>query len=186
MKNIQRRTFIFVSFFIAITFIGFFQSWNVALGIFNLCIISAIMALGVNIQLGYAGIFNAGVMGFAALGGLAAVIISHPPVPETIKLGGSGVFLSLVILLVGAAVTFIYKSSLSSSIKNNNTPHYLMLLILFNLVGSPAIESIEAFEPYVWISRWIWFAYNTVMVCRRDFSWYCSILHRKADFRFKK
>ena len=55
MTNIQRRTFIFVSFFIAITFIGFFQSWNVALGIFNLCIISAIMALGVNIQLGYAG-----------------------------------------------------------------------------------------------------------------------------------
>ena len=108
MKNIQRRTFIFVSFFIAITFIGFFQSWNVALGIFNLCIISAIMALGVNIQLGYAGIFNAGVMGFAALGGLAAVIISYPPVPETIELGGSGVFLSLVILLVGVAISYIY------------------------------------------------------------------------------
>ena len=94
MTNIQRRTFIFVSFFIAITFIGFFQSWNVALGIFNLCVISAIMALGVNIQLGYAGIFNAGVMGFAALGGLAAVIISYPPVPETIELGGLGIFLS--------------------------------------------------------------------------------------------
>ena len=100
MTNIKRRTFIFVSFFIAIAFIGFFQSWNVALGIFNLCIISAIMALGVNIQLGYAGIFNAGVMGFAALGGLAAVIISYPPVPETIALGGSGIFLSLLILTV--------------------------------------------------------------------------------------
>ena len=149
MTNIQRRAFIFFSFFIAIMFIGFFQSWNVALGIFNLCIISAIMALGVNIQLGYAGIFNAGVMGFAALGGLAAVIISYPPVPETIELGGSGVFLSLVILLVGAAtVTFIYKSPLSSSIKKLTIPlTILMLLILFNLVGSPAIERIEAFEP---------------------------------------
>ena len=36
-------------------------------------------------------IFNAGVMGFAALGGLSAVLIAYPPVPETIKLGGKGV-----------------------------------------------------------------------------------------------
>ena len=44
--------------------------------------ISAIMAFGVNIQWGYAGLFNVGVMGFAALGGLAAVIISMPAVNE--------------------------------------------------------------------------------------------------------
>ena len=69
MTDVQRRFGIFSSFFLALIFIGFFQSWNVALGIFNLCLISATMALGVNIQLGYAGIFNAGVMGFAALGG---------------------------------------------------------------------------------------------------------------------
>ena len=30
--------------------VGFGQSWNVALGILNLCLISAIMSLGVNIQ----------------------------------------------------------------------------------------------------------------------------------------
>ena len=28
--------------------VGILQSWNVAFGIFNLCLISAIMALGVN------------------------------------------------------------------------------------------------------------------------------------------
>ena len=76
MTDVQRRFGIFCSFFLALIFIGFFQSWNVALGIFNLCLISATMALGVNIQLGYAGIFNAGVMGFAALGGLSAVLIA--------------------------------------------------------------------------------------------------------------
>ena len=38
----------------------------VSLTILNLCLISAIMALGVNIQWGYAGLFNVGVMGFAA------------------------------------------------------------------------------------------------------------------------
>ena len=47
------------------------QGLSVSLTILNLCLISAIMSLGVNIQWGYAGLFNVGVMGFAALGGLA-------------------------------------------------------------------------------------------------------------------
>ncbi|MCZ6667117.1 MAG: branched-chain amino acid ABC transporter permease, partial [Gammaproteobacteria bacterium] len=57
--------------------IGFAQSWSVALGIFNLCLISAIMALGVNMQWGYAGLLNVGIMGFAALGGVTAVLVSQ-------------------------------------------------------------------------------------------------------------
>ncbi|NBR02523.1 MAG: branched-chain amino acid ABC transporter permease, partial [Alphaproteobacteria bacterium] len=38
--------------------VGFMQSWDVSLALLNMCIISAIMALGVNIQWGYAGLFN--------------------------------------------------------------------------------------------------------------------------------
>ncbi|MEE3100734.1 MAG: branched-chain amino acid ABC transporter permease, partial [Pseudomonadota bacterium] len=56
--------------------VGAIQGWNVALSILCLGLISAIMALGVNIAWGYAGIFNVGVMGFAALGGLAAVLVA--------------------------------------------------------------------------------------------------------------
>ena len=58
--------------------VGFAQSWSLALAIVNLCLISSIMALGVNMQWGYAGLFNVGVMGFVALGGLGAVIVSMP------------------------------------------------------------------------------------------------------------
>ena len=47
-----------------ILLVGFLQSWNVALLILNMCIISSIMSLGVNIQYGYAGLFNLGIMGF--------------------------------------------------------------------------------------------------------------------------
>ena len=36
--------------------VGFNQSWTLVLGIINLSLISAIMALGVNIQWGYAGL----------------------------------------------------------------------------------------------------------------------------------
>ena len=68
-----------------ILLVGFVQSWNVALLILNMCIISSIMSLGVNIQYGYAGLFNLGIMGFVALGGLATVIISAPPVYEAVS-----------------------------------------------------------------------------------------------------
>ena len=54
--------------------VGFGRSWSVSLAVLNLCLISAVMSLGVNIQWGYAGLFNAGVMAFAALGGLAGVL----------------------------------------------------------------------------------------------------------------
>ena len=49
---------LFALVFGLIVLTGFTQSWNVALTIFNMGLISAIMALGVNIQWGYAGLFN--------------------------------------------------------------------------------------------------------------------------------
>ena len=79
--------------------VGFFQSWNLALTIFNLCIISSIMSLGINIQWGNAGIVNFGVMGFAALGGLANVIISMPPTNGAWETGGLYIVLGLTIFV---------------------------------------------------------------------------------------
>ena len=78
-----------------ILLVGFVQSWNVALLILNMCIISSIMSLGVNIQYGYAGLFNLGIMGFVALGGLATVIISAPPVYEAWDAGGIRIIIAL-------------------------------------------------------------------------------------------
>ena len=43
-----------------IILVGIFQSWNIALSIFNLCLISAVMTMGANIQWGYAGLINFG------------------------------------------------------------------------------------------------------------------------------
>ena len=67
MNITVRETLLFGLVFGLIVATGFLQSWNVALGILNMGLISAIMALGVNKQLGYAGLFNIGVMGFVAL-----------------------------------------------------------------------------------------------------------------------
>ena len=76
--------------------VGFIQGWSVSLVILNMCIISAIMTMGVNISWGYAGVINFGVMGFLAMGGLAAVLVSYPPVKEAWHVGGSGLGLSLI------------------------------------------------------------------------------------------
>ena len=73
---------------ILIILVGVFQSWNVALTILNFCLISAVMTMGANIQWGYAGLINFGIMGYTALGGLAAVLVSAAPVSEAWAAGG--------------------------------------------------------------------------------------------------
>ena len=80
--------------------VGLIQGWSVSLVILNMCIISAIMTMGVNISWGYAGVINFGVMGFLAMGGLAAVIVSYPPITESWKVGGTGIGISFVLLVV--------------------------------------------------------------------------------------
>jgi branched-chain amino acid transport system permease protein len=90
--------------------VGVGQGWSVSLSILNLCLISAIMSLGVNMQWGYAGLFNVGVMGFAALGGLAAVLVSMPPIDEAQAAGGSGILVGVLILIATIfASIFVWK-----------------------------------------------------------------------------
>ena len=75
MSNNRKTMLAFAVVAFLLLIVGFAQSWNVSLGILNLCLISAVMALGVNMQWGYAGLLNVGVMGFAALGGMSAVLV---------------------------------------------------------------------------------------------------------------
>jgi branched-chain amino acid transport system permease protein len=77
-------------------FVGFNQNWTLVLGIINLSLISAVMALGVNIQWGYAGLFNVGILGFAALGGVSVVLISQQPVAAAIEVGGLKMLIALI------------------------------------------------------------------------------------------
>ena len=85
-----------------IILVGFLQSWNMALSILCFCLISAVMTMGANIQWGYAGLINFGIMGYTALGGLAAVLVSVPPVQEAWQVGGFNMILCafLIALMV--------------------------------------------------------------------------------------
>ena len=93
-----------------IILVGIFQSWSVALSIFNYCMISAVMTMGANIQWGYAGLINFGIMGYTALGGLAAVLISVNPVQEAWSAGGLNILLSLLLIIgMVLAVRYVLK-----------------------------------------------------------------------------
>ena len=56
----NRNLWLFAGVAVLYLFTGMFYSWNLTLNILNLGILSAIMALGVNIQWGYAGLRSAG------------------------------------------------------------------------------------------------------------------------------
>ena len=98
--------FTLATFLILIT--GFVQSWNTALLILNMGLISAIMSLGVNLQWGFAGLFNVGIMGFVALGGLATVLVSAPPVYEAWSVGGTRIISALLFGVLAVIVAGIW------------------------------------------------------------------------------
>ncbi|MGB8815048.1 MAG: branched-chain amino acid ABC transporter permease [Paracoccaceae bacterium] len=128
---------------------GVLQSWNLSLSILNMALLSSIMAMGVNMQWGYAGLFNTGIMGFAALGGLAVVITSAPPAPGAWQAGGPGIALALCL---GAATLFaatmIYKRMAAGMTRN-----LLLLVVLiggflvFRAVFDPAVSAVEILDP---------------------------------------
>lgn len=132
-----------------LAFVGFYQSWNVALTILNLCLISAIMSLGVNMQWGYAGLFNVGVMGFAAMGGLAAMLLSMPPVGEAWAAGGTGILIATLILAATIVLaTFVYKRLNASPLRTFAVLGLLVVgAILLRMVYDPASEAIEKVNP---------------------------------------
>ena len=132
-----------------IILVGIFQSWNIALSIFNLCLISAVMTMGANIQWGYAGLINFGIMGYTALGGLAAVLISVNPVQEAWSAGGSNILFSLFLIIgMVLAVRYVLKKYEKSKIRTYIIATIIILgIIIIRFVSEPGIEAIEEVNP---------------------------------------
>ena len=145
VKNIG--LFVVVACLIAAT--GFIQSWNTALFILNMGLISAIMSLGVNLQWGFAGLFNVGVVGFVALGGLAAVLISMPPTTDAWAAGGAQVLLGL--LLGAATVTAAILVQTKMAPGRTKVLSLIGVLIigffLYRYVFDGGVEAVEAVNP---------------------------------------
>ena len=128
---------------------GFLLSWNVSLNILVIGLLSAVMALGVNMQWGYAGLFSTGIVGSIALGGLAVVFIAGAPVPEGFAAGGWRLIFSLgvaVAVIAGAIAAWKY---LSPGRMRNLAVAAVLIggFFLFRRLFDAAVTDVEAFDP---------------------------------------
>src|SRR6056297_917479 len=149
MSETMRKIALFALVAGLIVITGMFQSWNTALLILNMGLISAIMSLGVNLQWGFAGLFNVGVMGFVALGGLATVLVAMPPVGEAWAAGGARVLAGLA---TGAAL--LVATILARRAMHPGRARALVTLgilvggfFLYRAVFDPGVEAVESVNP---------------------------------------
>ncbi|WP_299417099.1 branched-chain amino acid ABC transporter permease [uncultured Sulfitobacter sp.] len=149
MTDTVKNLLLFALVFTLIIISGFFQGWNNAMFILNMGLISAIMALGVNLQWGFAGLFNVGVMGFVALGGLAAVLIGMPATPGAFNAGGPGVILALV-LGAGTIVAAVFAYKRMAAGRNRSLAITAILIFgffVFRGFLDPSVGLIEDVNP---------------------------------------
>ncbi|WP_408593975.1 branched-chain amino acid ABC transporter permease [Paracoccus marcusii] len=123
----------------------FSGSWNTSLAILNMGLLSAITALGVNMQWGYAGLFNVGVVGFLAMGALAPVLVSLPPVEGAWAAGGTRLMLALA---VGVGTLAMAKLAWTRTRSGILTAVVLIGgFVTYRWLFDPAVIAIEANNP---------------------------------------
>lgn len=149
MTETLKNTLLFAIVGALILMTGFLQSWNAALLILNMGLVSAIMAIGVNLQWGFAGLFNVGVMGFVALGGLAAVLVSMPITTEAWSAGGGGILLGLLLGALTIVVAVMVMRKLPAG-RNRGLAVAAVLVggfFLYRAVFDPSVEAVEKVNP---------------------------------------
>ncbi|MEM0949931.1 MAG: branched-chain amino acid ABC transporter permease [Pseudomonadota bacterium] len=149
MSGTTRNLFLFTVMALLIVMTGMLQSWNVALLILNMGMISAIMAIGVNLQWGVAGLFNVGIMGFVALGGLATVLIATAPIPGVWPAGGFRVLMALLAGAGAVALTAFVWRRMKPSLARSVVALCLLVVgfALFRWVFDPGARAVEALNP---------------------------------------
>ncbi|MDZ4120228.1 branched-chain amino acid ABC transporter permease [Phaeovulum sp.] len=145
----NRARYYFVIIGVLYLSVGFLQSWSLALTILNDGLIAAIMALGVNMMWGYAGLFNIGIAGFFSLGGLAVVLVSAPFSPEAWSAGSMQILFALVsgIAIVAAGVKTVQRAEAGWTRAVVLTGLAAAGITLFKFVYSPATERVASINP---------------------------------------
>ena len=97
-------------------------------------------------QWGYAGLFNVGIMGFAALGGMAGILVSKEPVLDAWSAGGLNLLLALVVLLITIGLILHLRSKITKPGMRNLVSFFVVIFGFFiiRLFFDPAVEAIEA------------------------------------------
>jgi branched-chain amino acid transport system permease protein len=144
-----RNLLLFAGVALLFVLTGVFQSWNLSLNILNLALLSCIMAIGVNIQWGYAGLFSTGIVGSVALGGLAVVLVSAKPMPEGWAAGGPQIVEALVFAAIAIGfATWLYRRLKPGTSRALALALYLIVaFFIYRLILDPGVIAVEANNP---------------------------------------
>lgn len=151
-----RREIILFSIAIAailVILVGFGEAYTIRMLVEIAC--HAVLALGLTIQWGYAGVFNAGVMGFMAVGAFVTMLFSfsindsfwNSEGPEAL----GGLFIQMLILAVAiAALTQLHRLGVSQRIKTASLLTALIIaFFVFNNAVEPVAKIIESQAGFI-------------------------------------
>ncbi len=147
---IRARPSVMFALMAALFFVtGYMESWPFALRVLNFALIFSVLSLGLNIQWGYAGLFNVGIVGFVALGGLAVVLVAAQPSPGAWEAGGPGILLALALgaLSIVAAILF-WRRMRPGRLRTLGLVAILVAgFMLYRAVLDPAVQAVESLNP---------------------------------------
>ena len=103
----------------------------------------AIIALGLNIQWGYAGLFNAGIMGFVAVGGAMTMLVSYPINQQFWASSGPA---ELGKALFYAAVTLVAALALRQ-FRRRGLPSGITTLLMVIVIATGYLFTVSALQP---------------------------------------
>ena len=149
MRNYSNVIVAYSIMLVLIMLVGVLQSWSIALTILNYCLISAVMTIGANIQWGYAGLINFGIMGYTALGGLAVVLVSVDPIQKAWKAGGLNILICFwIIVVLVVLVRYLLKYFKKSKYRTYGISFVIIGgILLLRSTAIPGIEAIESVDP---------------------------------------
>ena len=149
MRNYSNVIVAYSIMLVLIMLVGVLQSWSIALTILNYCLISAVMTIGANIQWGYAGLINFGIMGYTALGGLAVVLVSVDPIQKAWKAGGLNILICFwIIVVIVVLVRYLLKHFKKSKYRTYGISFVIIGgILLLRSTAIPGIEAIESVDP---------------------------------------
>ena len=149
MRNYSNVVVAYSIMLVLIMLVGVLQSWSIALTILNYCLISAVMTIGANIQWGYAGLINFGIMGYTALGGLAVVLVSVDPIQKAWKAGGLNILICFwIIVVIVVLVRYLLKYFKKSKYRTYGISFVIIGgILLLRSTAIPGIEAIESVDP---------------------------------------
>ncbi|KKC35863.1 branched-chain amino acid ABC transporter permease [Devosia epidermidihirudinis] len=151
----MRSIVLFAAMFVIVLIVGYVQGAANTTLLLTQAIAYALIALGLNIQWGYGGLFNFAVMGFMMLGGAATVTISAPINP--LFWDSEGPLLlgkALAMFLVGALVVLAARQSHRIGIKGGWKTALIVLAWFVSYVAyrsqiDPAAAYIESTAGYI-------------------------------------